>query len=78
MAGKTIKAFVFGAAVGVAIGLLCAKQSGAETRQEIKEKLADFSEKKEEFIKQAREVIEEKKECINAKIEELKNSAYDG
>ena len=46
---------LLGAAVGTAIGMLYAPQSGAETRALLKEKAAETKTKAEEILEEARE-----------------------
>lgn len=41
--GKAIVGFIFGAAVGVAAGLLFAPRSGAETRKNLEKKAREYS-----------------------------------
>ena len=63
--------FLFGALVGVGIGVLFAPKSGKETRKELKEKFDDLVKKVKEMDK------EEVKEAFLKKIEEIKQGFAD-
>ncbi len=61
--GKVVFGFIFGAAVGVAAGLLFAPGSGDETRKKVKEKSKEYT---DELTKQ-----------VNTRFDELKNYVGD-
>ncbi len=61
--GKVLFGFIFGAAVGVAAGLLFAPSSGDETRKMLKDKSKEYS---DELAKQ-----------LNLKVDELKDYVAD-
>ena len=63
--------FLFGALVGVGIGVLFAPKSGKETRKELKEKFDELVKKVKEMDK------EEIKEAFLKKIEEIKEGFAD-
>ena len=68
---KGFGGFLFGALVGVGIGVLFAPKSGKETRKELKEKFDDLVKKVKEMDK------EEVKEAFLNKIEEIKQGFAD-
>lgn len=61
--GKVLFGFIFGAAVGVAAGLLFAPASGDDTRKKVTEKSKEYT---DELTKQ-----------VNTKFDELKNYVGD-
>ncbi|MDL2262374.1 YtxH domain-containing protein [Bacteroidales bacterium OttesenSCG-928-I21] len=64
--GKGLIAFVSGAAVGAALGILFAPDKGVKTRKKIAKKTRDITdsarEKLEDFIESAEEIVDELKE----------------
>ena len=75
--GKDVALFVFGAAVGAALGLLFAPKSGKETREDIAEWLKERREKGAEFIHKLREEIPAKKDQIVAAVKAGKQAYYE-
>ncbi|MFA6914291.1 MAG: YtxH domain-containing protein [Endomicrobiia bacterium] len=55
----TLIAFLLGATVGVAVGLLYAPKSGKETRAQLKRLGEDFADKGKEFVKDGKAKISE-------------------
>ena len=66
--GKAIVGFIFGAAVGVAAGMLFAPRSGVETRKKLEKKAKEYS---EDITKKVTEKIDDLKGSVN----ELANEA---
>ncbi|TVR44316.1 MAG: YtxH domain-containing protein [Bacteroidia bacterium] len=67
--GKVLFGFIFGAAVGVAAGLLFAPSSGEETRHKLKEKGKEYS---DELAKQVNTKIDELKQYVSDKTEDAR------
>ncbi len=67
--GKILFGFIFGAAVGVAAGLLFAPTSGDETRKRLKEKGKEYS---DELVKQVDAKIDELKHYVSDKADDAK------
>ncbi len=67
--GKVLFGFIFGAAVGVAAGLLFAPGSGEETRNKLKEKSREYS---DELAKQMNEKLDDLKHFVSDKTEDAK------
>lgn len=66
MSKKALGAFVAGAAVGAALGVLYAPKKGSETREDIKNLLNDLWEKAKEIK------FEDVKEIVTKKLKEIK------
>ncbi len=60
--GKAIVGFIFGAAVGVAAGILFAPTSGAETRKKLEKKSKEYS---DELAKTMGKKIDDLKYYVN-------------
>ncbi len=60
--------FLAGIGAGVAAGLLLAPRNGEETRQQIRNKLAEARDK-------ARQKMEEKKDIVKSKLDDVKDTA---
>ncbi len=60
--GKAIVGFIFGAAVGVAAGMLFAPRSGVETRKKLEKKAREYS---EDMTKNVGKKIDELKEQMD-------------
>ncbi|MFO7874036.1 MAG: YtxH domain-containing protein [Pseudomonadota bacterium] len=67
--GKVFFGFVFGAAVGVAAGLLFAPSTGEESRKKLQEKGKEYS---DELNKQVTSKIDELKEYVGDLAEDAK------
>ncbi len=67
--GKIVFGFVFGAAVGVAAGLLFAPTSGKETRKKVSEMSKEYS---DDLGKQFNEKFDELKVYVKEKTDEAK------
>jgi len=68
--GKVLFGFVFGAAVGVAAGLLFAPTSGEDTRKKIVEKGKEYS---DELSKQMNSKLDDLKQYVGGVAEETKS-----
>ena len=66
--GKAIVGFIFGAAVGVAAGILFAPRSGAETRKNLEKKAKEYS---DEVVKKVSHKIDD----LKGQMDELANEA---
>ena len=75
--GKDVALFVFGAAVGAALGLLFAPKSGQETREDIAEWLKERREKGADMIHKLQEEIPAKKDQIAAALKAGKQAYYE-
>lgn len=71
----TLIAFLLGATVGVAVGLLYAPKSGKETRAQLKRLGEDFAEKGKEFVKDGKAKISEVIEKGKAYSKQAKKSS---
>lgn len=60
--GKAVVGFIFGAAVGVAAGMLFAPRSGVETRKKIEKKAREYS---DDITKKVSEKIDDLKGHMN-------------
>lgn len=67
--GKVLFGFIFGAAVGVAAGLLFAPSSGDETRKKLKEKGREYS---DELTKKMNEKLDDLKDYVTHKTEDAR------
>lgn len=61
---KVILCLVGAAALGAAVGLLLAPDSGSETRQKISEKANDFASSLGDYIKDAKDKIVSKAKAV--------------
>lgn len=68
--GKAIVGFIFGAAVGVAAGMLFAPRSGVDTRKRIEKKAREYS---EDLTKKVTEKIDDLKGQMNDLATEAKS-----
>lgn len=57
-ASKVLAAFIIGAAVGAAAGLLLAPEKGSETRRKIREEGQRFADSVNEKVKEGKEKVE--------------------
>lgn len=75
--GKALAGFIFGAAVGLAAGILFAPRSGEETRKKIQQKAReytdDMSHKLSEKIDDLREYVGEAGKEVKAKVKKPKD-----
>jgi gas vesicle protein len=69
----TLLAFVIGAAVGAAAGILLAPRSGRDTRRRLRGWAEDAG---EELMEQGRELFEEGKRLAREKMEKVKRSVH--
>lgn len=74
----TFIAFLLGATVGLAVGILYAPKSGKETRDQLKNLSEDFAEKGKEFVKEGKsrisEVIEKNKSSFSKQPKQAKQN----
>ncbi len=68
--GKALAGFIFGAAVGVAAGILFAPRSGEETRKRIHDKAKEYS---DEASQKLSDKIDNLREYINQTGKEVKS-----
>ena len=66
--------FIFGAAVGVAIGFLYAPKAGKETRELLKEKAEKTREKVSEVAEKAKETAAETSHKVEQKLGKMKSA----
>jgi gas vesicle protein len=59
---NVLAAFVLGAAVGAAVGLLVAPEKGSETRRKLREEGQKFADTVQEKVKEGKEKVDQWKE----------------
>jgi gas vesicle protein len=69
---ETLLAFLLGAAVGVAAGLLLAPRSGKETRRRVQRWVDDLEDRGADLLEEGKELLEEGKDAVQAKAKKLK------
>jgi gas vesicle protein len=62
---KVLAAFVIGAAVGAAVGLLLAPEKGSETRRKLYEEGQRFADSVQEKVKEGKEKVESWKQKMS-------------
>jgi gas vesicle protein len=72
---EMVAGFLLGAATGIAAAILLAPQSGAETRQQIKNEGVELKAKADEAGARGRIAVEERIAALEAAVDEGKKSA---